>query len=74
MVSCDASTYSYRAAVMVGGNGVGRGVYETYTTINNALIPRIIVDVDGDAAEGGYFRGELGEAGVVLSAWGEKKD
>ena len=31
------------------------------------LVSRIVVDVDGDAAEGGDFGGEFGEAGVVLS-------
>lgn len=31
------------------------------------LVSCIVVDVDGDAAEGGDFGGEFGEAGVVLS-------
>lgn len=31
------------------------------------LVPGVVVDVDGDAAQGGDFGGELGEAGVVLS-------
>ena len=31
------------------------------------LVSSVVVDVDCDAAEGGDFGGELGEAGVVLS-------
>ena len=34
------------------------------------MIASIIVDVYCDAAEGGDFGGEFGEAGVVLSGWG----
>ena len=34
------------------------------------LVPGVVVDLDGDAAQGGDFGGELGEAGVVLSVWG----
>lgn len=31
------------------------------------LVARIVVDVDGDAAQGGDFGAEGGEGGVVLS-------
>ena len=31
------------------------------------MVARVIVDVDGDAVEGGDFAGEVVEAGVVLS-------
>jgi hypothetical protein len=40
-----------------------------YRRINNALVARIVVDVDCDAAEGRDFGGEFVEAGVVLSGW-----
>lgn len=42
---------------------MGEGVY---AVINDFLVARIVVDVDGDAAEGGDLGGELVEAGVVL--------
>ena len=38
-----------------------------YTAIQDILVPRIIIDVDCDAAQGGDFGGEFIEAGVVLS-------
>lgn len=38
----------------------------SYAAIDDVLTPRIVVDVDSDAAEGGDFGGELLEAGVVL--------
>ena len=38
----------------------------TYTAVNDILAPRIVVDVDCDAAKSGDFGGELFEAGVVL--------
>lgn len=38
-----------------------------YAIINDILRAGIVVDIDGDAAEGGDFGGEVGEAGVVLS-------
>ncbi len=38
-----------------------------YTAVQDILVPRIIVDVDCDAAQGGDFGGEFIEAGVVLS-------
>ena len=34
------------------------------------LVAGVVVDIYGDAAQGGYFGGELGEAGVVLSIGG----
>jgi hypothetical protein len=34
------------------------------------VVAGVVVDVDGDAAEGGDFAGELVEAGVVLSGGG----
>lgn len=37
-----------------------------YAVIDDILVPRIVVDVDCDAAEGGDFGGELVEAGVIL--------
>lgn len=37
------------------------------------LVAGIVVDVDRDAAEGGDFGGELGEAVVVLSGFGEPR-
>lgn len=45
----------------MGGGG------RAYAVINDVLVARIVVDVDCDAAEGGDFGGEFGEAGVVLS-------
>ena len=44
------------------GNGV-----QTYRIVNNILRPRIIVDINCDAAQGSDFRGELREARVVLA-------
>jgi hypothetical protein len=38
-----------------------------YRGVNDALVARIVVDVDCDAAEGGDFGSEFVEAGVVLS-------
>ena len=38
-----------------------------YAVVDDVLVPRVVVDVDCDAAEGGYFGGEFGEAGIVLS-------
>lgn len=38
----------------------------TYTAVNDILGPRIVVDVDCDAAKSGDLGGELFEAGVVL--------
>ena len=32
---------------------------ETYAVVDDALVPRVVVDVDCDAAEGGYFGGEF---------------
>ncbi len=57
----------------VGGGGGGGlvGGEGTYAVIDHVLIASIVVDVDGDAAEGGDFGGEFGEAGVVLSVWVE---
>ena len=43
---------------------------KTYRVIDDSLITRIVVDVDGDAAQGGHFRGEFIEAGVVLALGG----
>lgn len=51
-----------------------------YAVVDHMLVSSVVVDVDCDAAEGGDFGGELGEAGVVLSSvlglgcvrrWGE---
>lgn len=39
--------------------------------INDVLVARAVVNVDRDAAQGGDFGGEGGEAGVVLSVWSE---
>lgn len=38
----------------------------SYATIKNILVSGIVVDVDCDAAQGGYFGGKLIEAGIVL--------
>lgn len=38
-----------------------------YAIIDDMLVSCIVVDVDRDAAEGGDFGGEFGEAVVVLS-------
>jgi len=45
----------------------GEGEEEPYAVVDDMLIARVVVDVYRDAAEGGYFGGELGEARVVLS-------
>ena len=46
---------------------VPNGGGKTYAVVDDVLVSRIVVDVDCDAAEGGDFGGELGEAAVVLS-------
>ena len=38
----------------------------TYAVVDDILVAGVVVDVYGDAAEGGDFGGELVEAGVVL--------
>ena len=43
---------------------------ESYAVVNDMLVAGVIIDVYCDAAEGGDFRGELIEAGVVLSVVG----
>lgn len=40
---------------------------KTYRAIDDFLIPRIVVDVDRDSAQGGDFAGELVELSVVLA-------
>jgi hypothetical protein len=40
-----------------------------YRGVDNALVARIVVNVDCDAAQGRDFGGEFVEAGVVLSAF-----
>jgi len=50
--------------------GLGESERRTYAIIDDALVASIVVDVYCDAAEGGDFGGEFGEAGVVLSGWG----
>ena len=47
--------------------GKARQGGETYRVIDDCLVARIFVDVDGDAAQGGYFRSEFVKAGVVLA-------
>ena len=48
--------------------GRARKVEErTYAIVDHMLVSSVVVDVDCDAAEGGNFGGEFGEAGVVLS-------
>jgi hypothetical protein len=39
-----------------------------YRRVDNALVARIVVNVDCDAAQGRDFGGEFVETGVVLSA------
>jgi len=51
--------------------GVKGGEGRRYAVLDDILAARVVVDVDGDAAQGGDFGGELGEAGVVLSGGGE---
>lgn len=51
------------AALQRGGE-VGEGIAGG---VDDAVVARIVVDVDGDAAQRGDFVGELIEAGVVLS-------
>lgn len=53
----------------------------TYAVIDYILAPRIVVDVDRNAAQRGDFGGKFREAGVVLSlcsdrdlAWNEKRE
>jgi hypothetical protein len=48
--------------------GGGRGGGKRYAVLDDILAARVVVDVDCDAAQCGDFGGELGEAGVVLSA------
>jgi len=40
---------------------------DTYRAIDDFLIPRIVVDVDCDSAQGGDFSGELVELSIVLT-------
>lgn len=47
----------------------GRGKDRAYAVVDYMLVSSVVVDVDCDAAEGGDFGGEFGEAGVVLSVW-----
>ena len=56
--------------LLVGERVVGkeRRVEErTYAVFNHMLVSSVVVDIDSDAAEGGNFGGEFGEAGVILS-------
>lgn len=48
---------------VVAPNGGG----EAYAVVDDVLVSCIVVNVDCDAAKGGDFGGELGEAAVVLS-------
>jgi len=48
----------------IGGKKGGR----THRAINNLVVPRLVVDIDGDATERGHFLGKLREERVVLSA------
>jgi len=57
---------------MQGGRGGLRGGGKRYAVLDDILAARVVVDVDGDAAQGGDFGGELGEAGLVLSGGGER--
>lgn len=50
--------------------GGGRGGGKRYAVLDDILAARVVIDVDCDAAQCGDFGGELGEAGVVLSAGG----
>jgi len=62
-----------RASCLEGGSergGEGRGGGKKYAVLDDILAARVVVDVDCDAAQCGDFGGELGEAGVVLSAGG----
>lgn len=43
------------------------GSWGAYAIVDDMLVSCIVVDVDRDAAEGGDFGREFGEAGVVLS-------
>ena len=52
-----------RAALDTRGH-VGEGLGGV---VDDVLVARIVVDVDGDAAQGGDFGGEGGEGVVVLS-------
>lgn len=50
------------------GNGNWKGGEErAYSVVDDVLGAGIVVDVDGDAAEGCYFGRELFQAGVVLA-------
>ena len=42
----------------------------TYGAIDHMLVPRLVVDIYCDAAQGGDFVRELVEAGVVLPVQG----
>lgn len=55
---------------MRGGEGVreseeGKG--ETHGVVDNVLSPRVVVDVDGDAAQGRHLGRQLVQPRVVLS-------
>lgn len=47
---------------------------ETHAVVDDMLVARVVVDVYCDAAKSGYFGGELGEAGIVLSVEGRALD
>jgi hypothetical protein len=69
-----ASLPQTRRAEESGGGVRARehtGGARTYGVVDDLLAPGIVVDVDGDAAEGGDLGGELGEEAVVLAgmAW-----
>jgi hypothetical protein len=48
----------------IGGKKGGR----THRAIDNLVVPRLVVDIDGDATERGHFLGKLREERVILSA------
>lgn len=48
-------------------DGCAHGGEDIVAVVKDVLITGVVVDVDCDAAEGGDFGGEFGEAGVVLS-------
>lgn len=53
--------------MVVGRRKWRRRRRRTYAVVDDVLVSSVVVDVDGDAAKGGDFGGEFGEAGVVLS-------